>query len=55
MDTARITVEVCDRLLRLLASINVGAIKPLLCNQVAEKFGSQQIARPWSKYSEGLP
>lgn len=23
--------------------------------QVAEKVGSQQIARPWSKYSEGGP
>lgn len=23
--------------------------------QVAEKFGSQQISRPWSKYSEGAP
>lgn len=25
----------------------------MLVVQVAEKVGSQQIARPWSKYSEG--
>ena len=63
IDTSRISVEVQQQQRAhgiLLAAaaftwcLNLArqsCLLPML--QVAEKFGSQQIARPWSRYSEG--